>query len=410
MDTARREEIRARARAAADKAAAYGEDLDLAAYQTPAPRSGYINRVAELPAEDRERLLATGIDVAGAGRAGSFIQFDHSVIHCGAVQEGLEVLSTFEALEKYPWLEDYWWRLVSPDQDKYTAQVALAEHRNGYFIRALPGASAVYPLQACLYLQEEGAVQNVHNIVIVEEGAELHLISGCASAARVKHGLHIGVSEFYVKKGGRLTFTMIHNWAEGVAVRPRSGAVVAEGGLFISNYICLRPVRSLQMYPTAWLEGAGAVARYYSILVAPSGSAMDVGSRVVLGAPGARAEVVARTLTTGGEIINRGCLVAEAPEVKAHLECRGLVLGEKGVIHAIPELLTKVGNVDLSHEAAVGKIAQEEIEYLMARGLSEEEATATIVRGFLNVKITGLPPALQAEIDKAVAAGEQALL
>ncbi|MCR4419780.1 MAG: SufD family Fe-S cluster assembly protein [Clostridia bacterium] len=406
----RRQEIMARARAARDKAAAYGEDLDLGAYRVPASdEPGSLNPGA-LALEDRERLLATGVELEGADRAGTFLQVNHSVLRCGAAQEGIEVLGTFEALEKYPWAEDYWWRIVAPDQDKYTAQVALAEHRNGYFIRALPGSSTIYPLQACLYLQEEGAVQNVHNIVIVEEGAELHLISGCASASRVRHGLHIGVSEFYVKKGARLTFTMIHYWGEEVAVRPRSATLVEEGGLFVSNYVCLRPVGSLQMYPTAWLKGPEAVARYYSILVAPPGTSMDLGSRVVLQAPRSRAEVVARTLTTGGEIINRGCLVAEAQEVKAHLECRGLVLGEKGVIDAIPELLTKVGNVDLSHEAAVGKIAQEEIEYLMARGLSEEEATATIVRGFLNVQIVGLPAALQAEIDRAVAAGEKALL
>ncbi|MGB9919624.1 MAG: SufB/SufD family protein [Moorellales bacterium] len=409
MSTSRRQEILARARAAVDKAAAYGEDLDLSRFRVPVPEEKTALDPAELPAKDRERLLAAGIDLGGEDRSGTFLQVNHSVRCCGVAQEGLEVLSTFEALDKYPWVEDYWWRLVAPDQDKYTAQVAMAEHRNGYFIRALPGSSTVYPLQACLYLQEDGTVQNVHNIVIVEEGAELHLISGCASAAQVKRGLHIGVSEFYVKKGGRLTFTMIHYWGEEVAVRPRSAAVVAEGGLFVSNYICLRPVRSLQMYPTAWLQGPEAVARYYSILVAPPGTFMDVGSQVVLQAPQTRAEVVARTLTVGGEIINRGRLVAEAPEVKAHLECRGLVLGERGVIHAIPELLTKVGNVDLSHEAAVGKIAQEEIEYLMARGLSEEEATATIVRGFLNVQITGLPDALQAEIDRAVAMGEKAL-
>jgi len=87
--------------------------------------------------------------------------------------------------------------------------------------------------------------------------------------------------------------------------------------------------------------------------------------------------------------------------VKAHLECRGLILNG-GTIHAIPELEGKVDGVEMSHEAAVGKIAQEEIFYLMSRGLSEDEATATIVRGFLSVDIPGLPPQLKAEIDRAV--------
>jgi Fe-S cluster assembly scaffold protein SufB len=92
------------------------------------------------------------------------------------------------------------------------------------------------------------------------------------------------------------------------------------------------------------------------------------------------------------------------------LECKGLILSEKGIIRAIPELEGQTAGVDMSHEAAVGKIAQEEIEYLMARGLSEEEATSTIVRGFLNVQIDGLPAELQAEIDAAVKESEKALI
>ncbi|MGE5856164.1 MAG: SufD family Fe-S cluster assembly protein, partial [Syntrophaceae bacterium] len=100
-------------------------------------------------------------------------------------------------------------------------------------------------------------------------------------------------------------------------------------------------------------------------------------------------------------IINRGDLVGEVAGVKAHLECKGLILNG-GIIHAIPELQGKVDGVEMSHEAAVGKIAQEEIMYLMSRGLSEEEATSTIVRGFLSVDIPGLPPQLKAEIDRAV--------
>lgn len=93
----------------------------------------------------------------------------------------------------------------------------------------------------------------------------------------------------------------------------------------------------------------------------------------------------------GGEVINRGFIGASAAPAKGHLECKGLILGG-GRMHAIPELDSNQDGVELSHEAAVGKIAQEEIEYLMARGLDEDEAAATIVRGFLNVEIMGLPP------------------
>jgi len=125
--------------------------------------------------------------------------------------------------------------------------------------------------------------------------------------------------------------------------------------------------------------------------------------------PGSRAEIVSRAITNGADVVARGDLIGEQPGVKAHLECRGLILNG-GTIHAIPELQGKVDGVEMSHEAAVGKIAQEEILYLMSRGLSEDEATATIVRGFLSVDIPGLPTQLKSEIDRAVEQSDQDMM
>jgi hypothetical protein len=277
-------------------------------------------------------------------------------------------------------------------------------------VRSLPGAKTVFPVQACLYLKAEDISQNVHNIIIAEEGSELHIITGCATDSPEARGLHIGVSEFYIKKNAKITFSMIHNWAESVSVRPRSAIRIEEGGVFLNNYICLNPVQSLQLYPSAYLIGGGATARFNSILFAPPGSFMDVGSRAVLSAPETRCEMIARALTTGGKIVSRGLLVGEVEGIKAHLECRGIILAGDGEIEAIPELDGKVAGVDMSHEAAVGKIAREEVEYLMARGLSEDEAVATIVRGFLHVDIEGLPAVLKDQIDRAVELSEQSLL
>ena len=153
------------------------------------------------------------------------------------------------------------------------------------------------------------------------------------------------------------------------------------------------------MYPTTRLVGRGAVARLNSILVAPKGSHLDIGGKAILEVPGTRAEIITRSLSTGGIIINRGLLAGMSEGVRAHLECNGLMLSNEGRIYAIPELDAHTGNAELSHEAAVGRIAPEEIEYLMARGLSEEEATAIIVRGFLNINIEGLPDSLAKKIN-----------
>ena len=398
---------RDKAKAASAKPAALGEDIDLSTYISSAEEQPYQADPSKLPAKAKEQMMGAGVILDDVSqRAGTFIQMDNAPVHSSVRQEGVEVMATSEALEKYDWLSDYWWQAVAVDTDKYTANVELNQH-NGYFIRALPGSKTIYPVQACLYLTRARLAQNVHNIIIAEEDSELHIITGCTTASREDPGLHMGVSEFYIKRGAKVTFTMIHSWNPEVVVRPRTAAIVEENGLFLSNYVLMKPVHSLQMYPAARCVGENATVRYNSILVAAQGSSLDVGSRAILNAKGAKTEIISRAITTGGSIIARGYIEGNAPEVKGHLECRGLILQGEGVIHAIPELKGNLAGIDLSHEAAVGKIAEEEVEYLMARGLTRTEATAVIVRGFLNVDIEGLPPMLSAELRRAVEASER---
>jgi Fe-S cluster assembly scaffold protein SufB len=389
-----------KARQAKQKRAPLGPDIDLDAYESEGLPHEYVEDLGLLSEADKKRMILAGVDAEEKERSGTFIQKDTVAVHAHSKQEGLEVIPVKDALREYDWVQDYYWNLVEVGADKYTARAQLDLH-NGYVIRALAGSKIIYPVQACMYLEKEGLSQNVHNIIVAEEGSELHIITGCATAAHLRRGLHVGISEFYVKKDAKLSFTMIHHWAEEMMVRARSVGVVEEGGLFLNNYICMRPVKSLQMYPTTHLVGKGAVARFYSLLVGSPVSEMDVGGRIFLKQADTRAEIISRAITNGGNIIARGDLIGEVPRIKAHLECRGLIL-KGGSIHAIPELEGKVDGVEMSHEAAVGKIAQEEILYLMSRGLSEDEATATIVRGFLSVDIPGLPPQLKAEIDRAV--------
>ena len=354
---------------------------------------------------DKEQLLMSGVDVEETGRSGSFLHMDHSGAYCKTSHPGLEVLDIKDALAKYDGLTDYFWKLVDPNKDEATRKANEVLH-GGYFIRAEKGAKIEEPVQSCLFIKANKAGQSVHNIVIVEEGAELHIITGCAVSRHTQESAHVGISEFFVKKGGKLTFTMIHNWGENVSVVPRSAGYVEEGGQFLNNYVLLKPVKYLQMYPTITLGGRGALARFNSVVVAPKGSYLDMGNRVIMNAPETRCEIIARTIASGGTIVNRGHIQGNTVPAKGHLECKGLILGG-GVIHAIPELEGTVEGVELSHEAAVGKIAQEEIEYLTARGLDEDEATSTIVRGFLNVDIMGLPDKLRKVLDKTIAESEK---
>jgi Fe-S cluster assembly scaffold protein SufB len=365
-----------------------------------------IEDLSTLSVQDKERLLMSGVDLDQAGRSGTYLQVDYRSVYCDTCDPNVEILDITKALGKYDGLSAYFWRAVRKEQDDFTRLAAGQELHGGYFIRAKAGMKIAEPVQSCLFIKGEAVAQNVHNIIIVEEGAQLHVITGCATSHDKQSALHLGISEFYIQKGGKLTFTMIHNWGEEVMVRPRTAGLVEENGAFQSNYVLLKPVASLQSYPSIQLNGPRAVARFNSVIVAPTGSLVDMGNRIFLNAPETRGEILSRTITTGGKIIARGHIIGNSVPAKGHLECKGLILG-KGVIHAIPELEGTVSGVELSHEAAVGKIAQEEIEYLMARGLDEDEATSTIVRGFLNVEIMGLPEKLQKAIEKTIQESEK---
>ena len=359
--------------------------------------------------EVRKRLESVGIELDSKKRSATFVQVDQEVRVSKSFFEGVEIMSIKAAMEKYDWVEEYFWKAVKRDQDEYTKE-ADSEDVNGYFIRALPGAKVEFPVEACLYLKTRGHRQRVHNIIIAEESSELNVISGCTSHPGTFAGLHIGISEFFVKKNAKLTFTMIHSWESNIEVRPRSAAIVEENGMFVSNYILMNPVKLVQMYPTAYLNGKNSQAIFSSVIVGLEGANIDVGSRAVLNAENSKAEIISRSISRGGRIIARGHLVGNKRNVKGHLECRGLILSDEGSIEAVPIIEANHPEVDLSHEAAIGKIAEEEIFYLMSRGLSRDEAISAIVRGFMEIEVRGIPEVLKREIDKAINIMEKDLL
>lgn len=404
---ARIAEIRALAEAARDKKAAYGPDLDLSRFN-PAADAQSVESLESLEKQVKEVALGVGIDTKEENRSGTYFQVDRSPIYERVTEMyggKLEIMSTAQALQLYPELmyEKYYWRAVAPDKDKYTAQVAL-QPTEGYFIRVLPGQKIEKPIQACLFVSENNISQNVHNVIIMEEGSEATVITGCTIHPKVREGLHAGISEFYVGKGAKLTFTMIHNWAEDFDVRPRTGIVVEEDGTYVNNYVLLKPVKSIQSFPVARLVGARSRAVFNSIVYGLADSYIDIGSESVLEGPGSRSEAVARTVTRDRAIVySRGRLVGRTNDCKAHLDCRGMVQSEQSTQWAIPDLASEgAPGAELSHEAAISPIAAEEIYYLMSRGVPKDEAVSMITRGFLDLEIPGLPPALKRQIDKAL--------
>ncbi|HEY0721333.1 MAG TPA: SufD family Fe-S cluster assembly protein [Gammaproteobacteria bacterium] len=350
-------------------------------------------------APDNNTLKEVGYDPT-IEHAGNFLFEDRTITEAIPHTDALEVLPLATALDHYPWLKERYFHLVDREEDEYTREAA-ATGPSGFFIRVFAGKRVLLPVQSCFLLRTPGLRQVVHNLVIAEEGAELHLVNGCTTARYTDLGTHIGLTEYYVGKNAKVTSSMIHHWGAEVEVYPRSTALVEQGGHFVSNYIAMSKVGRIQMYPTAIVE-SGATATFNSVVYAPAGASLDLGARAILRGSNATADIVSRAVSDGGYVMNRGHIIGERAGSRGHMECNGLLLKEQGVIHAIPELEGRAPDIALSHEASVGMISREELSYLMASGLSEESARSLIIQGFLEAPLADLPPFLQKTVQALV--------
>lgn len=201
-------------------------------------------------------------------RAGTFFHIDQSTVYASVnelFKGKIELMDIKEALQKYKWLSSYIWNTIPKEKDEFTRRVA-EDFGGGYFLRILPNVEVTFPLQSCIVITQENLEQRLHNIIIAEENSKVHLITSCLQHSTATAAAHIGVTEIYVKRGAYLNSTMVHQWREETLVRPRSAAIIEENGTFVSNYICLRPVRDVQMYPVAYCKGERSKAIFNSIL------------------------------------------------------------------------------------------------------------------------------------------------
>ena len=213
--------IEEKALKAREKKALYGTDVDLESYDTESKPQSVVEDAEDLPSAVKKAALDVGVKLDSES-SGAYVQMDQTPVVAKSLYDGVEIMDMASALEKYDYLQDYWWKLVAPDADKYTADVANSPAA-GYFIRAKKGMKTVFPVKSCLYLGSTNLNQRVHNIIIAEEGSELHVITGCTTPAHVQRGLHVGVSEFFIQKNAKVSFTMVHSWGKEVEVQTENG-------------------------------------------------------------------------------------------------------------------------------------------------------------------------------------------
>ncbi len=363
------------------------------------------DKLVELPHRILSEALRAGVNVSESDTSGVFFHVDQKTIYSkigSFFQDQIEMMDTKDALEKYPWLRERMWTLVEKDKDEYTREVAES-WSGGYFMRINPGAKVTLPLQSCLMITAENSRQRVHNIIIAGKGSESQILTTCAQHHEASLGAHLGVSEIWVEEGAKLTYTMVHHWAPETLVRPRTGVKVEGDAEFVSNYVCLTPAKDVQMSPRATCVGPNSKAVFNSVLYVHEGSAMDIGSEAVLNGEGCVTELNTRAVTrAGSHLVSRGTIYGNSDGCRGHLECRGLLLDEESVLEAIPILIATRSGAELSHEAAIGKLSEGEITYLMSRRLSRDAAVGVLVRGFMDVGVMGLSDAVREEIESIV--------
>ncbi|MEM0380920.1 MAG: SufD family Fe-S cluster assembly protein [Desulfurococcaceae archaeon] len=384
---------------ALDKPAEYGPDIDLSEYDIDKPVVDdlTVDKLSQdvLKATDRISFNVDNI---------SYIQVNEQALYRIMEKQlskyGVKIMPLNKALEEYSFARELAWRIIEPDRDKYTAYTYLYGGELGFFIYVPPDTKVPIPVYNCLIITSDKKIQLVHNIIYVDKGSELHVVTGCAVPHGVSKGLHIGISEFYVGENARLTYAMIHAWASGLHVRPRTSVYVEKNSEFVNYYAVYSPVASVQSYPKIVLKENSRV--YSATIVSGTGDGVyDHGVKTILSEKNSSSEIVSRVIARdSSKIYARADIEAYSRDTRGHIECLGLLMSSSAFISSIPIISSREPGALLTHEAAIGYIADREVEYLMSKGFDESEAKSLIVRGFMNIDVPGLPISVKREIDR----------
>ena len=285
----------------------------------------------------------------------------------------------------------------------YDLQENTFKEYTGYLIYLSKGAQS--SVQTCFLTSQSGFEQNVRNIIVAEENSKLEVFTGCLSSTHVKDNTHNAITDMFVGKNAVLTFNMIHSWGETSRVFPKTRVHVEEGGVYISNYVVWEKVKEISTNPKAFVKDGGK-AVMQSLVHAHDGSILDVGGRINLEGKKSSGEILSSVISEGGEYKTVTEIVGQGDESKGHIECNAVLLENAGDVETIPLLKAKNSTVQLSHEASIGKISKQEIEYLQTKGLNEEEARELIVKGFVNDSVKRMPVSVQEKIAVMLASGK----
>lgn len=349
-----------------------------------------------IPQAEREALAGVGA------------QYDSEVVYHNIkrelVDQGVIYMDMETALVEYEdVVRKYFMTLVPPSAHKFAA-LHGAVWSGGSFVYVPEGVNVDIPLQSYFRLNAPGAGQFEHTLIIVEKGSRLHFIEGCSAPKYKVNNLHAGCVELFVKENATLRYSTIENWSKNMynlntkrALVDKNGTIEWVSGSFGSKVSML--------YPMSILRGEGARSEFTGITFASKGQHLDTGTKVVHLAPHTSSTVNSRSISKdGGYAFYRGQLhiAPNAYGCKASVSCESLMLDNESKSDTLPIIEINNDDVDIGHEAKIGRISDEAIFYLMSRGISEEEAKAMIVRGFVEPVTKELPLEYAVELNNLI--------
>jgi Fe-S cluster assembly protein SufB len=340
--------------------------------------------------------------------AGVGAQYDSEVVYHSIKEELVAqgvVYTDFEsALRDYEDIvKKYFMTLIPPSDHKFAA-LHGAVWSGGSFVYVPEGVKVDIPLQSYFRLNAPGSGQFEHTLIIVEKGAHCHFIEGCSAPKYSVNNLHAGAVELFVKEGAYLRYSTIENWSKNMynlntkrALVDKNGTIEWVSGSFGSKVSML--------YPMSILRGEGAKCEFTGVTFAGKGQTLDTGAKVVHAAPNTTSNINSKSISkSGGNAIYRGLLrvAPNAYGVKSTVSCESLMLDSISSSDTIPVIDIENDDIDIGHEAKIGRISEEAIFYLMSRGISEAEAKAMIVRGFVEPISKELPLEYAVEMNNLI--------
>jgi Fe-S cluster assembly protein SufB len=340
--------------------------------------------------------------------AGVKAQYESEVVY-GSLQEdlakqGVIFTDTDSAVREHPeLLREYFGKVIPPGDNKFAA-LNSAVWSGGSFIYVPPGVEIEFPLQAYFRINSQNMGQFERTLIIVDEGASVHYVEGCTAPTYSSDSLHSAVVEIVVKRGGRCRYTTIQNWSNNVYNLVTKRAM-AYGDSLMEWVDGNLGSRLTMKYPAIWLMEPGARGETLSIAFAGTHQHQDAGAKMVHCAPNTSSRIVSKSISkSGGRSSYRGLVkvVKDAKNCKSNVVCDALILDPQSRSDTYPYIEVEEENVAIEHEASVSKIAEEQLFYLMSRGLSEAEASAMIVTGFIEPLVKELPMEYAVEMNRLI--------